>query len=226
MRMMELLGHLAFALIALSFLVRDILWLRALSIVASLASIGYGYFGAPEPLWVIIGWNALFIAVNVTQIVLYAREKRGVSFSDEEREVWETSFSRFSGVEFMRLLRIASWRNVEPKVVLTRTAELCDEVLLIYSGRAGVDKNGRRIAELRAGDFVGEMSFITGLPSAATVTTLEPTRCLVWPKNDLRSLLDRNPAMRVSLQAQLGEDMARKLGRRTGLTGVFQPPAV
>ena len=37
-------GHLAFGLIAFSFLVKDILWLRTVSIVASLFSVFYNYF--------------------------------------------------------------------------------------------------------------------------------------------------------------------------------------
>ena len=36
-------GHLAFGLIAFSFLVKDILWLRVVSVVASLFSILYNY---------------------------------------------------------------------------------------------------------------------------------------------------------------------------------------
>ena len=111
MRMLDLAGHLAFALIALSFLVRDILWLRALSIAASLASISYSYYAPARPLWLVIGWNIVFIALNLTQITLLLRERRGVSFTDQERELYQTSFARFTPVEFTRLIRIAAWKD-------------------------------------------------------------------------------------------------------------------
>jgi hypothetical protein len=224
MRMFDLAGHLAFALILLSFLVRDIVWLRALSISASVAAIAYNYFAPARPLWLVIGWNVVFIAVNVAQIFLLYRERRGVDFSEVEKEIYETNFERLSPVEFMRLLRLAQWRDVEANTQLLRAGEEGSEVLLIYSGRAAVEKSGTKVTELRGGDFAGEMSFMTGLPAAATVTTLEATRYLAWEKNALRRLLDRNPSMRNALQAELSDDMAKKLARRTGLTGRFVAP--
>ena len=226
--MMDIAGHLAFALILLSFLVRDILWLRALSITASLASILYNYFGPARPLWLVIGWNLVFIAVNVMQIALLRRERRGVTLTPEEEEVYQTNFSRFSQVEFMRLLRAGGWKDAQVGEILINKAHEDSDVILIYSGRAVVEKNGQVLAELSGGDFAGEMSFVTGMPAAAMVKTTEPTRYLAWEKSALRQLLDRNPSMRGPLQSELAEDMARKMARRTGLTGkmdaIVMPP--
>jgi len=89
-----------------------------------------------------------------------------------------------------------------------------------------VEKNGRKLAELRSGDFVGEIGFVKRTAAAATVTVLEPTRYVAWPKAALRGLLERNPSMAVVLNAELTEDMADKLARRTGMTGGFQPPTL
>ena len=58
-------GHLAFGLIAFSFLVKDILCLRNVSIVASLFSVFYNYFIPIEPMWIAIGWNFVFVLVNL-----------------------------------------------------------------------------------------------------------------------------------------------------------------
>jgi CRP-like cAMP-binding protein len=222
----DIAGHVAFILIALSFLVRDILWLRALSITASIASISWSWLAPPQPLWLVIGWNVVFILLNLAQIALLLRERRGVAFTDEEKELYQTSFSRFTPVEFMRLLRIASWKNADPGALLMRAGEEAGEVMLIFSGRVNVEKNGRKLAELRAGDFIGEIGFVKGTPAAASVTVLEPTRYVAWTRAALRGLLERNPSMAVVLNAELTEDMADKLARRTGLTGAFRPPTV
>jgi CRP-like cAMP-binding protein len=224
--MLDIAGHIAFILIALSFLVRDILWLRALSISASIASISYSYFAPAQPLWLVIGWNIVFIALNLIQIAVLLRERRGVAFTDEEKELYQTSFSRFTPVEFLRLIRIASWKDASPGAELMRAGEETAEVMLLFSGRVNVEKNGRKLAELRSGDFVGEIGFVKRTPAAATVTVLEPTRYVAWPKPALRSLLDRNPSMAIVLNAELTEDMADKLARRTGLTGTFRPPVI
>lgn len=60
----------------------------------------------------------------------------------------------------------------------------------------------------------------------SAVTTLDPTRYVAWQKGALRSLLERHPSMAVVLNAELTEDMADKLSRRTGFTGAFQPPTL
>ena len=221
--MLDLAGHLAFALILLSFLVRDIIWLRALSIVASIASITYNYLAPARPMWLVIDWNLVFIGVNLIQIVLLWRERRAIDFSEEEREIYETNFKRLSPVEFLRLLRIAFWLEVGADKTLVEANDSGAHVLLIYSGRAAVEKNGKRLTELRGGDFVGEMSFLTGQPTAARVVTTEPSRCLRWERAALQALLDRNPSMRNALQAELSDDMARKLARRTAVTAQFAP---
>ena len=70
----ELAGHASFALIALSFLVKDILWLRVLSVAASVAGIAYNYFGPATPLWLVIYWNIFFLVINLTQIALILRD--------------------------------------------------------------------------------------------------------------------------------------------------------
>ena len=44
MNLATIAGHLAFGLIAFSFLVKDILWLRIVSVIASLFSVMYNYF--------------------------------------------------------------------------------------------------------------------------------------------------------------------------------------
>ena len=50
-------GHLAFGLIAFSFLVKDILWLRIVSNLASLFSVFYNWVIPIEPMWIAIHWN-------------------------------------------------------------------------------------------------------------------------------------------------------------------------
>ncbi|MFN0124986.1 MAG: hypothetical protein ACKV2V_31160, partial [Blastocatellia bacterium] len=109
MRLYEIAGHAAFALIMFSYLVSDLFWLRCLSIVASLAGIAYNYFVPATPLWLVIYWNIAFVGINVIQLELMRREKRGVRFSPEEQERYDTVFRGFSPVEFSRLVRCARW---------------------------------------------------------------------------------------------------------------------
>jgi CRP-like cAMP-binding protein len=142
---------------------------------------------------------------------LLVKEKLSVSFSEEERELFETMFRGFSPVEFMKLMRIGRWREAGAGEELAREGEALAALALIYNGRASVWVGEREVTQLKDGHFVGEMSFATRGPASATVRTTVPTRPLTWSREELNKLLARNPSIRLSLQGVLGENMARKL---------------
>ena len=207
----ELAGHASFALIAISFLVKDILWLRVLSVAASMAGIAYNYFGPATPLWLVIYWNIFFLVINLTQIALILRERRGVEFTEEEREIYETIFYGFAPFEYMKLLRIGAWKQAEPGELLAVQDEEVDSIMLIYNGLAEVEIGGKKVAELKDGNLVGEMSYFTGGRATATVRVLQPTRYLAWKKTAMDALSQRNPSMQATLRAVLSIDLAKKL---------------
>jgi hypothetical protein len=207
----ELAGHASFALIAVSFLVKDILWLRVLSVVASVAGIAYNYVVPSPPLWIVIYWNVFFLAINLTQITLILRERRGIEFTEEEKEIYETIFWGFAPFEYMKLLRIGEWKQAEPGDILAVQGEEVDSIMLIYNGLAEVEVDGAKVAELKDGNLVGEMSYFTGGRATATVRVLQPTRYLSWKKKAMDALSNRNPSMQATLRAVLSIDLAKKL---------------
>ena len=210
----EILGHLSFLLCALSFLVKDMLWLRLLAIVGNAAGILYNAYAPAEPMWLVIAWLSVFIGINGVQIALLVRARKSVRFTEEERELYETLFRGFSPVEFLKLLRVGAWRGYEPSSVLARVGEPLDALILLVSGHAEVEVGDGRAVLLRDGAFVGEMSFLHERPASATVRATTPVRCLVWHKAALRQLLDRNPSLQLGLHAVISSDLVRKVQKQ------------
>ena len=68
------------------------------------------------------------------------------------------------------------------------------------------------IATLRTGDFFGELALLDGAPRSATAVALEACETWMLSREQLLSLLDRDPALRDALLAGL----ARELRRITG----------
>lgn len=211
MSLVDFFGHFAFALIALSYLVKEIFYLRVLSVFACVAGISYNYFAPPEPLWTPIFWNGAFIVVNAVQLYVIWRERRGVEFSEEQKEIYQTIFKSFSPLEFAKLMRVSRWFDVEQGATLITEKKETKFVYLIYNGEVSVLIGGKEVARLKDGAFVGEMSFITGNLPSATVKTTKPTRLVAWSKDELRALLKRNPAMESTMHAALSADLSRKL---------------
>lgn len=72
----ELFGHMTYVLVASSSLVRDMLLLRVLLIVASCSSMVFNYFVPTTPLWLVIQWNVVFVAIHLVRIGLMVWENR------------------------------------------------------------------------------------------------------------------------------------------------------
>lgn len=203
--------HVASVLTLLAYLVRDILWLRTLTIFSCIAGIIFNYFVASSPLWPVINWNLVFILINVVQIVIIVRERRGVEFTEEEKELYQTLFKNFAPFEFMKLLRLGEWSDAKNGQLLAVENKPLDRVILIYNGMVNVEARGQQIAQLKDGSLVGEMSYASDGMATATVRVIRPTRYLSWNKAELRHMLTRNPNMKYAMERVFTNDLVKKL---------------
>lgn len=207
----EAVGHLGYLLTLFAYMVRDILWLRSLVVAACLAMAVYFSILLPEIAWTPFVWQVILLAVNLVWIVLLVRERQGVRFTEEERELHETLFRGFTALEFMKLLRAGEWVEVEEGELLANRGERLDRLYLVSNGAVNVQFESGETRELRDGAMIGEMSFLSGAPATATVVVTRPTRCLVWDQGQLDRLLHRNPSMRGAVMSVIGSDLSQKL---------------
>ena len=211
MNIATIAGHLAFGLIAFSFLVKDILYLRILSILASLFSVLYNFYIPSEPMWLPIGWNVVFVVVNLYHIAVIIYEKRPVKMSIKEKELYETMFRGLSPVEFLKITKIAQWKKFKSPLPIITQGKSVNDLILIYNGMVDILVNDNKVAELKDGQFVGEMSFLTEKPATATCKVTHDTECLVWPQKDFKDLLKRNPSLYFTIQSLLSEQVSNNL---------------
>ena len=211
MNIATLAGHLAFGLIAFSFLVKDILYLRVLSILASLFSVLYNFYIPVEPMWLAINWNIIFVLVNIYHIAVIIYEKRPVKMSIKEKELHETMFRGLTPVEFLKITKIAQWKKYKTPLPIITQGKPVKDLILIYNGTVDVLVNDNKVAELKDGQFVGEMSFLTEKPATATCKVEHNAECLVWPQKDFKDLLKRNPSLYFTIQSLLSEQVSNNL---------------
>ena len=211
MNIATIAGHLAFGLIAFSFLVKDILYLRLVSVLASLFSVFYNYTIPIEPMWLAINWNIVFIVVNIYHIAVLIYEKRPVQMSPKYKELYETMFKDMTPVEFLKITKIADWIHFKEGEVITQQKHTVDTLNLIYNGTVNVTVDGSKVAQLKDGQFVGEMSFLTEKPSTATCVVKHDTELLVWPQKEFKDLLKRNPSLYFTIQSLLSAQVSSAL---------------
>ena len=207
----DITGHLAFGLIAFSFLVKDIFWLRVMSITASAFSIFYNYFIPTEPMMIAIFWNGVFIVVNLYHIAILIYEKRPVKMSPKDRELYETMFKSMSPVEFLKITKLAKWKKFKKGDELISQNKPVKDLHLIYNGTVDVVVGIEPVAELKDGQFVGEMSFLTEKPATATCIVKHDTECMIWNQSGFKDLLKRNPSLYFSIQSLLSAQVSDAL---------------
>lgn len=201
---------LANILFCLSYLVRDILWLRILAIFAASCAIPYFLLQTPPLYWPVF-WQSAFILINVVHAVILIRERMPVDISDEERRLHTLAFRPLSSRELLRVSAAAEWRDAAPGEVLLRQGEVSERILLVFHGVLQVRQSGQVRAHLRDGQFAGEMSLIRRKPHTADVIAAEPTRYLVWNRQALDRLWRRHAKIKAVFESLIGMDMAEKL---------------
>ena len=207
---MEIWFHLANVIYVFSYLVTDILWLRALAVAG-----GFSYLTwtltTPTPSLSLIGWTLVYNTINVVQIARLWYERRPIRLDGNEQALYAATFRTLTPREFRRLLAAGTWRDAKPAEVLIAEGTRPDHVLVLASGRATVRVGGRDVAALGPGQFAGEMSFLTGAPTSASVEAVEPVRLVAWPTTALERCLAKHPPLRAALQLVIGRDLAAKL---------------
>jgi hypothetical protein len=207
MNVAAIAGHLAFGLIAFSFIVKDILYLRLVSILASLFSVFYNWVIPVEPMWIPIGWNFVFVALNLYHIAVLMYEKRPVKMNDKNAELYETLFKDMTPVEYLKVSKIAEWKTFKPGEIIIQEGMPVKDLHLIYNGAIDVVVKDKKVADLKDGQFVGEMSFLTEKPATATCVVRHNAELLVWRQREFKELLKRNPSLYYSIQSLLSTQL-------------------
>ena len=103
-------------------------------------------------------------------------------------------FEGLSKKELARIARGTDDFDLPAGHVLCREGGLAREFFVIVDGTVEVTKNGKTVATLGGGDFVGEIALIMHSKRTATVTAVTPVRCFVLTSREFRRVLDDNPA--------------------------------
>jgi CRP/FNR family transcriptional regulator, cyclic AMP receptor protein len=104
-------------------------------------------------------------------------------------------FADLSRKELVQLARLSDDVEVPADRVLCNEGDPGREFFVLVEGKVDVARNGKRVATLRAGDFVGEISLLEPTPRTATVTAKTPVRFFVLTPKDFRQMLDENPSV-------------------------------
>lgn len=87
-------------------------------------------------------------------------------------------FERVAGEDLAPLARVAETERLNLGDTLFKEGDVADALFLIVRGRVRVERGGREVAVLGAGEALGEMAVLDRVPRSATATALEETEVL------------------------------------------------
>ena len=207
----HILTHVPYALLVLSMLMNDMGWLRAIAIAAGVIRIINRAWFEVDP--IIVFWEVIFVAVNVGQLAIlwyYARRHR---FAEHESHFADSMPQSVDRRSIRRLLKLAHLRRAEPGDKLTTEGALVDELMFIAEGVVQIEREGRIVAVCGPGDFLGEMSFVSGSPASATAVVARPLRYLAFNQMRLRNALDADSELKQAMDASFNRNLVGKLAK-------------
>ena len=206
--------HAANVLLLIAYSVRDILWLRLFAVGAALISIPY-FVLQPTTLWAPLSWSVVFAAIILLQSWRLFMERREVKLTPEEEDIRRLVFRDLPPRKVLQVLSIGSWTTLEVGQRLIEKGKLPETVSLIVRGKVRVTRDGRVLADLIAGDFVGSALILSGIPAEADAVTVEPGRAMRWEVGALERYLTANPETRTVMLQHVARDLAAKVERVT-----------
>jgi Cyclic nucleotide-binding domain len=207
-------GHVSYVLIALSYWMTNVFWLRVIAVVGLVFEILY-FRMSGGAMHTGIGWDVIFIIINLYQIFRLIADQRRLRYMKELDLLSQGAFASLTREQLAQLVKAGSWRTFEPGTQVTREGEPVRELVLICDGQTVVESQGRTITHLHGGSLVGELALVSGNPASATVTVERITRAFILEMERLRNLIRTDDLVASAIDRVVGRDLAAKLTAST-----------
>jgi hypothetical protein len=203
-------GHVSYVLIALSYWMTNVFWLRIIAVIGLVFEIFYFRMSSGD-MHTGIGWDAIFIIINLYQIFRLVYDERRLRYMKELHLLSQGAFASLTREQLAQLVKVGSWRTLEPGTQVTREGEPVKELILICDGQMVVESQGRTVTRLHGGSLVGELALLSGNQASATVTAERITRAFILEMEKLRKLIRADDLIASAVDRVVGHDLAAKL---------------
>lgn len=209
--LIDLIGHLYNIIFTFGTGFRNILYLRTSLVVACVLEVIYDTFASDTPLWTPIMWSSAIIAINLFQIFYIIYSNKFQNLSPDEKKVFNMIGVRMGIINFKKLMKAGKWDIFPVHTKIIAENEATEKLFYLVNGEVEVTIKDRQVASIKQGNFIGEMSFLSGELPSANVSTLTQSKILSWEKGRLRQLIEKNDDLRQEIHSIFSNDLIIKL---------------
>lgn len=203
-------GHVSYLLIAISYWLTDIFWLRVVAVVGLSLEILYFWHSGGD-LRTGIGWDLIFILINAYQLYRLLRDRLSLRLPEADRDLLRSVLTGLDDSQIARLLSAGAFSDLADGTTLAIEDEPLEKIYFICAGRVGVTIAGREVSHLERGNFVGEVAFLTEKPATATVIAEGNVRALVFERGKLNQFFQSETEVAGLIYQLLGRELAQKI---------------
>lgn len=130
-------------------------------------------------------------------------------------------FNDFSATELHSLANYLNAYQAEKDTILYNEGDRTGHLCLLIEGRLDVfkeisDGSQKKLAEIRPGKSIGEMSVIDGMPNSATVVVSQSSILILMTRQDLQRIARVSPLLGVKLIWHFANLLSQRLRHTTG----------
>ena len=206
----DLTEHLSYLVIAISYFLTNMFWLRTAAVIGLALEIIY-FMLTRQSLTAGLPWDIVFILINFYELALLLRERALAKLPAVDAPLLRRAFDGLDDAQIAKLLRAADWRDVTAGEVITRQDAPVEALYFVLSGRAKVEVDGQQVAQLEHGTFIGEIAYLTGNAASARVVMEEAGRLLAFSRVRVAKVTAGDKQISGILYQVLGRDLAQKM---------------
>ncbi|MEQ6247540.1 hypothetical protein ABMC89_01475 [Sulfitobacter sp. HNIBRBA3233] len=198
----------------LGFLFRDPLYIRVLVVIGSLFYVAYYMVAGPVPLWDAILGATLIGAASLQGAVRLLWGRLPITLPKHARHIRDAMGDIEPGL-FRALMQNAERSVARSQIVLTTQYEVPSALWFVLEGDLTLRREGIAPVRITAPCFVGDIAFLSGGFASATVSVAPGAELVRWPVDKLRRSLRHRERLKLTLEALIAQDLARKLSKST-----------
>ena len=185
--------------------------IRMLCLVAGLFGSLYFIFAQEWGFGLVLA--AAFLIVNALRFNELLKRARSGDITSEERELFDHVMQIEDPGKQSRLRDLMTWADVPVGEVLIMQDQVDPPLIYIASGRAAIIRDDLMVSEAGAGEFVGEMSQISGNLASATVKVTQAMRMATMDRDALAQLTRSLPEIGRAVDSAFNRSLAVKVMR-------------
>lgn len=186
-------------------IVRLLVTLAGLVAVVHFAVSGTGF------VWVL--WALIFTAINAVHFMALVSRARSGKLLEEERELFDEVMKDGEPGQQRHLKDLIDWCDIAAGQTLVTQGQPRPPLIYVARGRADIAVDGNSVGQCASGDFLGEMSLLSGETATATVTAAETMRIARFDREALAQLARAAPEVGRALDSALNRSLAAKVLR-------------